>query len=84
MHTASGLSRRLAGRYDANRAAENLGAGYPTLAMAVDGWKASNAHNKNLLNGDLTHMGIGLALTDKGQFHSYWVLLLAHPDGTAD
>ncbi|UOM36065.1 CAP domain-containing protein [Acuticoccus sp. I52.16.1] len=81
MHTAGGLARRLlADDYSAERAAENLGAGYPTLVMAVDGWKTSPGHNKNLLNREMTHMGIGLALTQKGKFHSYWVLLLAKPD----
>ncbi len=84
MHTSGGLSRRLrAARYDADRAAENLGAGYPTLLMAVDGWKGSKGHNANLLNPDLTRMGIGLALTDEGRFHSYWVLLLARPSEAA-
>ncbi|WP_205648518.1 CAP domain-containing protein [Acuticoccus kandeliae] len=81
MHTASGLARRLdAAGYGASRAAENLGSGYPTLVMAVDGWKGSSGHNKNLLIRDVTHMGIGLALTDKGRYHSYWVLILANPD----
>lgn len=81
MHTSRGLGRRLdAAGYRAVRAAENLGAGYPTLVMAVDGWKGSRGHNRNLLRRDMTHMGIGLALTDKGVFKSYWVLLLADPD----
>lgn len=81
MHTAGGLGARLSkAGYSASRAAENLGAGYPTLAMTVEGWENSPGHNKNLLNGEMTHMGIGLALTDKGKFHSYWVLLLALPD----
>ncbi len=81
MHTAGGLAKRLnADSYSAERAAENLGAGYPTLVMAVDGWKTSSQHNKNMLNREMTHMGIGLALTDKGKFHSYWVLIVAKPD----
>lgn len=81
LHTVAGLQRRMdKARFGASRAAENLGAGYPTLAMAVEGWKKSSQHNRNLLNGEMTHMGIGLALTDKGQFKSYWVLLLAVPD----
>lgn len=82
MHTAAGLGRRFddAG-YDAERGAENLGAGYPTLALAMEGWKSSSRHDRNLLNEEMTHMGIGLALTDAGQFHSYWVLLLARPAG---
>jgi uncharacterized protein YkwD len=80
MHTPEGLMRRLeAAGYPDVRAAENLGAGYPTLALAIDGWKGSSDHNRNLLNADFTEMGIGLALTDKGPFHSFWVLVLATP-----
>lgn len=82
MHTSQGIARRLAkANYSAARAAENLGAGYPTLVLAIDGWKSSSGHNKNLLNRQMTHAGIALALTDKGPYHSYWVLLLAEPDG---
>lgn len=85
MHTSEGLGRRLdAARYPARRAAENLGAGYPTLVMAIDGWKGSREHNRNMLRSDMTHMGIGLALTDKGVFRSYWVLLLAYPEDAED
>lgn len=81
MHTAAGLGRRLEqANYRAGRAAENLGAGYPTLVLAVDGWKASSEHNRNLLNEDFSSMGIGLALTDQGPFHSFWVLILVRPD----
>jgi uncharacterized protein YkwD len=81
MHTAAGLGRRLeAANYSADRAAENLGAGYPTLVLTVDGWKASSEHNRNLLNEDFSRMGIGLALTDEGPLHSFWVLILVRPD----
>lgn len=84
MHTGKGLARRLdkAG-YPFSRVAENLGAGYPTLATTVEGWKASRGHNKNLLIKNVTRAGIGLALTDKGQFKSYWVLILARPAGSS-
>jgi len=81
MHTTRGLARRLeAANYRAARASENLGGGYPTLVTAVDGWKSSRRHNRNLLNREMTHMGIGLAVTDKGRLKSFWVLLLARPD----
>ncbi len=84
MHTSQGIARRLAkADYSAERAAENLGAGYPTLVMAVKGWETSSGHRKNLLNRQMTHAGIALALTGKGSYHSYWVLLLAKPDGAA-
>lgn len=86
MHTSAGLARRLeAANYEAIRAAENLGSGYPTLVLAIDGWKSSSGHRKNLLNRDLTNAGIGLALTDEGQYKSFWVLILAKPDdGSSD
>ncbi|MCF3935767.1 CAP domain-containing protein [Acuticoccus sp. M5D2P5] len=84
MHSGPGLARRLdAAGYPALRAAENLGSGYPTLVMTVDGWENSRGHNRNLLNPDMTHMGIGLALTDEGIYKSYWVLILAEPDTDA-
>lgn len=85
MHTRDGLSQRLeAAGYPARRAAENLGAGYPTLTVAIEAWKASRRHNRNLLNRDLTHAGIGLGLTDEGVFRSYWVLVLATPEPDAE
>lgn len=84
LHTRDGLARRLEkANYEVDRSAENLGAGYPTLVTAVDGWKASRRHNRNLLNPDMTHAGIGLALTDQGDFKSYWVLVLARPSAPA-
>jgi uncharacterized protein YkwD len=84
LHTPEGLARRLeAADYEVERAAENLGAGYPTLEMAVEGWKGSRGHNRNLLRRDMTHVGIGLAVTDRGVFKSYWVLLFSRPDERA-
>lgn len=85
MHSAEGLRARLeAAGYDHVAAAENLGSGYPTLALALDGWRGSRGHNRNLLNPNVTHMGIGLAVTDKGPYKSYWVLILAKPDAEPD
>ncbi|MEO1103580.1 MAG: CAP domain-containing protein [Pseudomonadota bacterium] len=84
MHTSQGIAKRLdAANYTASRAAENLGAGYPTLVLTVEGWKDSRGHNKNLLNREVTHAGIGLALTGEGPYKSFWVLLLAAPDEAA-
>ncbi|MEP3279544.1 MAG: CAP domain-containing protein [Stappiaceae bacterium] len=82
MHTDQGLMQRLdrAG-YPDLAAAENLGAGYPTLDWAVKGWQGSKGHNKNLLNKRMTHMGIGLKVRGTGKWQSYWVLILAQKDG---
>ncbi len=73
--------RRLsAGGYDAANAAENIGAGYHTLDDAIAGWKASPQHRANMLDRDVTEIGIAVAYTDKGKFHDYWSLVLARKD----
>ncbi|MEM8664006.1 MAG: CAP domain-containing protein [Pseudomonadota bacterium] len=84
MHTAAGMGKRLdAANYVAVRAAENLAGGHPTLVLTVEGWKDSRRHNRNLLNRDFTHAGMGLALTSEGQLKSFWVLILATPEEAA-
>ncbi|MFZ4453269.1 CAP domain-containing protein [Salibacterium aidingense] len=40
-------------------AAENIAAGQATPDKAVEGWMNSEDHRKNILNEDLTHIGIG-------------------------
>jgi uncharacterized protein YkwD len=68
------------GGYDAEVAAENIGTGYHNLDQAMTGWKNSAGHRKNLLNPDVTEIGIAVAYTPKGKFHDYWALVLARKD----
>ncbi|MFD2706467.1 CAP domain-containing protein [Salibacterium lacus] len=44
---------------DFQTAAENIAAGQTTPEQAVQGWMNSEGHRKNILNEDLTHIGIG-------------------------
>jgi uncharacterized protein YkwD len=64
------------GRYRiAGYSAENLTAGRRTVAEAVDSWKASPAHNDNLLMPQARR--IGLARADaSGGYGRYWALVL--------
>jgi uncharacterized protein YkwD len=56
-------------------AAENLSAGSPSVNGAVDRWKASPGHNRNLLMPEARR--IGLARADaKGGYGRYWALVL--------
>lgn len=81
LHTDRGLMVRLDKiAYPHSAAAENLGAGYPTLDWAIKGWQGSKGHNKNLLKERMTHMGIGLKVRGTGKWQSYWVLILAQKD----
>jgi uncharacterized protein YkwD len=68
-----------AANYEAAFAAENIGAGYDTLAEAMAGWETSPAHNANLLQPNVTEIGIALYSTSVGQYHTYWALVLARP-----
>jgi uncharacterized protein YkwD len=74
------IARMERGGYDAEVAAENVGTGYHNLDQAMTGWKNSAGHRKNLLNPDVTEIGIAVAYTPKGKFHDYWALVLAKKD----
>lgn len=75
------LPRRVAAAgYDWGAAAENLGAGYPTLNSALDAWKRSPGHRKNLLSPNVTEIGVAAVGTPPGSKHrTYWALILAAP-----
>ena len=76
-----GLKQRLQlVSFNAKIAAENVGAGYQTLAEAFSGWRDSPSHNKNMLLPAATKMGIATAYAPKSKYRVYWALVLAQPD----
>jgi len=66
--------------YDAKIAAENIGAGYHTLAQAFSGWRDSPPHRKNMLLLGATHIGIATAYAPNSKYKVFWALILAAPD----
>ncbi len=81
-HRVAGpLPRRVsAAGYDWGAATENLGAGYPSLETAMQGWRQSPEHRENLLNPDVTEIGVAAVRTPRGSEHgTYWALILASP-----
>src|SRR5262245_35342153 len=66
--------------FNAKVAAENVGAGYQTLAESFSGWRDSPSHNKNMLLPAATKMGIATAYAPKSKYKVYWALVLAQPD----
>ena len=72
--------RLKASGYDAKRAAENIGAGYHTLAEAFSGWRDSSPHRANMLLASATRMGIAAVYTPASIYKVYWSLILAEPD----
>ena len=67
-------------RFDATAAVENIGAGYHTLAEAFSGWRDSPPHRANMLNANVTHMGIAAVYSPKSKYKVFWALILAAPD----
>ena len=72
--------RLKASGYDAKLAAENIGAGYHTLAEAFSGWRDSPPHRANMLLKGATRMGIAAIYTPMSKYKVYWALILAAPD----
>ncbi|WP_170182124.1 CAP domain-containing protein [Phreatobacter stygius] len=82
MAAAGTLSHDLGGGFQARMrrhgigdSAENIGYGYSSAAEAVAGWRASYAHNANMLNRLMTRAGFARAVgPDRRPF---WTLVLA-------
>ena len=66
--------------FDSKVAAENIGAGYHTLAQAFSGWRDSPPHRANKLLSGATRMGIAAVYAPKSKFKVFWALILAEPD----
>jgi uncharacterized protein YkwD len=74
------VARLKASGYDANTAAENIGAGYHTLAEAFSGWRDSAPHRANMLLKGATRIGIAAVYTPNSKYKVFWTLILAEPD----
>jgi uncharacterized protein YkwD len=74
------VARLKASGYDAKRAAENIGAGYHTLAEAFSGWRDSAPHRANMLLAGATRIGIAAIYTPASKYKVYWALILAEPE----
>jgi len=73
-------ARLKASGYDAKAAAENIGAGYHTLAEAFSGWRDSPPHRANMLLKGATRMGIAAVRAPSSKYKVYWTLIVAEPD----
>lgn len=65
--------------YHASTAAENISAGYHTLAEAFSGWRDSPPHRKNMLLPGATRIGIAAVYTPGSKYKVFWAMVLAKP-----
>jgi uncharacterized protein YkwD len=61
-------------------AVENISAGYHTLAEAFSGWRDSPPHRANMLNANVSRIGIAAVYAPGSKYKVFWALILA---GTA-
>ena len=72
------LPKRLqAAGYKATVAVENVSAGYHTLAEAFSGWRDSPPHRANMLQNDVTKLGIAASYAPNTKYKVFWTLILA-------
>jgi uncharacterized protein YkwD len=67
--------------YQTKAAAENVSAGYHTLAEAFSGWRESRPHNANMLLKGATRMGIAAIYSPNSKYKVFWTLIMAEPAG---
>ena len=65
--------------YAAKSAAENVGAGYHTLAEAFSGWRDSKSHRAAMLLKNGTRLGIAAAFAPTSRYKVYWTMIIAEP-----
>lgn len=66
--------------YRSRTAAENISAGYYTMAEAFSGWRDSPPHNANMLLKGATRMGIAAVYSPASKYKVFWSMILAQPE----
>lgn len=59
---------------------ENVGAAYNNVSEAFASWRDSPSHRANMLDPDMTRMGVGAVPTSDGFYKSFWALIMASPN----
>jgi uncharacterized protein YkwD len=80
-HNAGGpfTQRMKSSGYGYKVGAENIGAGYHTLAEAFSGWRDSPPHRANMLLKGVTSMGIAAVYDPNTKYKVFWTLIVAAP-----
>lgn len=52
---------------------ENIAEGQDTVKAVMDAWVHSPGHYANLIGRQFTHLGVGHAVSDTGEYGDYWV-----------
>lgn len=80
-HNAGGpfAQRMKSSGYAYKVGAENIGAGYHTLAEAFSGWRDSPPHRANMLLKGVTRIGIAAVYDPNTKYKVFWAMIVAAP-----
>lgn len=80
-HNAGGpfAQRMKSSGYAYKAGAENIGAGYHTLAEAFSGWRDSPPHRANMLLKGVTRIGIAAVYEPNTKYKVFWAMVVAQP-----
>lgn len=80
-HNAGGpfAQRMKSAGYAYKVGAENIGAGYHTLAEAFSGWRDSPPHRANMLLKGVTRVGIAAVYDPNTKYKVFWAMIVAGP-----
>ena len=78
------VARLKASGYNAKGAAENISAGYRTLAEAFSGWRDSPPHRANMLRVGVDRIGISAVYSANSKYKVFWTLILAGADESGE
>lgn len=65
--------------YQASTSAENISAGRANIQSAIEGWLKSEGHCANIMNANMTEIGVGYGYNKNSQWKHYWTMVLAKP-----
>jgi len=65
--------------YTWSRVSENIAGGLNSAQAVVDGWMSSEGHCANIMNAEVTEMGLACQVNSDADYQYYWTQVFAKP-----
>jgi uncharacterized protein YkwD len=65
--------------YTWRRVSENIAGGLNSAQSVVDGWMSSEGHCTNIMNAEVTEMGLACQVNSEADYQYYWTQVFAKP-----
>jgi uncharacterized protein YkwD len=75
-HSVGGLFASRVAPLRKSRAAENIGAGFPTFSEMLQQWKDSRGHRENLLMPGARRVGVASVANPKSPYRKFWAMVI--------